>query len=500
MMFPRTIAAGLLALSPIVDAFLSTDAEAVFQDFNNAFLVRSNNGLYYKVALNNGNAQTSWTGALNILAAEDAYERTGDPDKKQLVSDLLNYWLQNTYQPWTKNYWNDDLGWYALALIRGYRITEDENFLNNGKYAFDLAFGRGWTPNNGGGIWERQPEDPSRPDYLMKEALSNDSLGKAACMLYQSTHDDGYKQKCRQIYDWVRSHIYNSNTGQMNRGVYENGTVDTSSAAYNQGTWIDYANLVWLITSDKNVYNDAEKSVQFAQSQLTENGIFSKDYDGIHTWADEAARGIGNFARDNRLWDKYYTWMVQNADTILKSRRSDLGIAWNAWAEPTPHDDGRDSNQYAGAVAWLQYTPVTKPGPVGGIRVMHNKKTAMAIDSAGTFGMGAKVIQWGPNPDQNQKWQLSQNTDGSWNIVSMSTWEALDCPDGTKDNGATMVQYRTHRNPNQRWWIDDLYDGSYKITNVASGKVLDGGSTTTNGDSLIQWEWNGQDQQRWVLY
>lgn len=413
---------------------------------------------------------------------------------------MLQYWNDKT-EAWEGNYWNDDLGWYTLALVRGYRITENERFLSSAKYGFDFAFNRGWDTNtNDGGIWERQPEDLKPDEEPVKEALSNNSLGKVACMLYQSTHDEYYKQRCRQIYDWIRDHIYNPSTGQIYTGVYRDGRVDTSGAVYNQGAWIDYASIVWEITGDENVYNVAAKAAHYARHDMTVNGIFSREYPVLHTWADTAARGIGNFVRDNRLWDEYHDWMVQNADAILENRRRDVGITWNKWDTPTPHDDSLDSNKFISAVAWLQYTPVTKPGFIGGIHVMHNKLTSMAMDSGGTFGNAAKVIQWGPNHDQNQKWQLTQNSDGSWNIISMSTWEALDCPDGTKEDGATMVQYRTHRNPNQRWWIDDMQDGTYKITNQASGKVLDGGKSSTNGAPLVQWEWNGEDQQRWVFY
>ena len=493
-----------LALAGTVIAIGQGDAESMYNSYNNAFLVRSGNDVFYKEALNKPTPESHpWTQSLDILGAEDAYERTGDPDKKTLINDLLTTWLKNNSPPWTWNGWNDDIGWYSLALIRGYQMTGNTAFLNQAKYGFDYAFGRGWdTQYNNGGIWEENPEYAAKenpPRDPTKEALSNDSLGKVACMIYQSTHENDYLNKCRQIYDWVWNHLYNSNTGQINTGIDRSGHVDTSAAAYSQGTFLDFANLLYEITGQATYYNDALKAINFARSSLTKNGIFSKSDSYIQTWADEVARGVGHFVRDNRLWDTYYSWMVQNADAILGNRRSDLGITWNGWDTLTPADNTLQVTKFVSAVAWLQFAPATLPNEIGGIHGIVNQKTGQAIDSAGTYGNGKNVIQWGPTASQNQRWQLTQNSDSSWNIINLATWEALDCPAGNDQNNVTMVQWQPHRESNQRWWIDRQDDGSYKIWNQVSGKVLDGGSRTDNGAALIQWGWNGGSQQRWIL-
>jgi hypothetical protein len=70
--------------------------------------------------LNSEDPDGTWAASLDILGAEDAYERTGDSDKKTMVSDLLTTWLKNTPPPWDWDGWNDDIGWCTLALIRGY--------------------------------------------------------------------------------------------------------------------------------------------------------------------------------------------------------------------------------------------------------------------------------------------------------------------------------------------------------------------------------------------
>ena len=491
------ILGGFFAAPQIVAAFGSGDAENMFTAFNNAFLT-TGNSTFYRASLESTSPDGNWVAALDILGAEDAYEVTGDPTYKTLVNDLLVTWLTNNEPPWTYVNFNDDIGWYTLALIRGYRMTGNSDFLTQAEYGFNFAYSRGWdTQYNGGGIWECQPSVCNPPE---KDALSNDSLGKVACYIYESTHDSTYLNYCRGIYDWVWNNLYDPSTGAINFGVFTGGNVDTSTNAYNQGTWLDYASLVYEITGDSNVYNDAQKILDYAQNNLTENGIFSNDDPSLNTWADDMARGVGHFVSDNRLWDNYYSWMVDNANAILTNRRPDLGITWNAWNQPSPEDNTRTPSNYVSAVAWLWWTPVTQPDQRVGIHTITNQQTGLAIDSAGTYGNGEIVMQWALNSGLNQRWQFTQNSDTSWNIISLSTWESLDCPGGSTANNLTMIQWQPSRDDNQRWWLDIQSDGTYKIWNKQSGKALDGASSTNNGAPLIQWDWNGGAQQRWILH
>ncbi|KAL8662578.1 MAG: hypothetical protein Q9202_004630 [Teloschistes flavicans] len=487
-----------------VVTFGQSGAETMYNAFNNVFLTRSGGGdVFYKTAIDNADRGGTWSGSLDILGAEDAYERSGDPEKKDLVNSLLTTWLKNNPTPWSWDGWNDDIGWFTLALVRGYQMTGNQPFLDAAKYGFDYAFSRGWEiQHNDGGIWEENPEYSARenpPRPATKEALANDSLGKVACMIYQSTHDEGYLKKCQQIYSWVLTHLYDSNTGQINTGIDQSGQVDTGTAAYNQGTFLDFANLLYEITGNRDYYNDAKRAIDFGRDKLTVNGVFSNSAAYLNTWADEMARGAGHFVRDNRLWSVYHSWMKKNADSIVQNRRTDLGITWNAWAQPTPDDNSLTANNFVSAMAWLQFTPAMQPNEIGGIHIITNQKTGMAIDSAGKYGNGSPVIQWGKNDGLNQRWLLTQNSDTSWNIINLATWESLDCPGGSDADNLPMVQWFSGRDSNQRWWIDQQSDGTYKIWNKASGKVLDSGSSTSNGAALIQFGWNGSSVQRWLL-
>ena len=495
---------GFGATPQVVTALAAGDADTMYDSFNAAFLTTSGSDVYYMQALDNTAADGTWSASLDILGAEDAYEVTGDSDKQTVVNNLLVTWLQNTPPPWSWDGYNDDIGWFTLALIRGYQMTGNTDFLNEAVYGFNYAFGRGWdTQYNGGGIWEENPSYAAQdnpPNTPCKSALANDSLGKVACYLYQSTHNVTYLDTAQQIYSWVWNNLYEQSTGQINTCVYEDGTVDTSTAAYSQGTWLDFANLLYEITGNVDYYNDATNAINFGMNSLTVNGIFSNSASYLNTWADEMARGAGHFVRDNQLWGTYYSWMVDNANAILENELSSIGLTWNAWAQATPDDTSLTANNFVSAMAWLQYTPATQPNSIGGIHVITNQETGMAIDSEGSFGNGENVVQWGLNNGQNQRWQLTQNSDTSWNIISLSTWQSLDCPGGSNAQNLTMDQWQPTRNSNQRWWIDQQSNGNYKIWNQESGLALDGSSSTDNGYPLTQWGWNGGPQQLWILH
>ena len=75
---------------------------------------------------------------LDIQGEEDAYERTGSSYHQTLVNNLCATWLVNNPPPWTWDHWNDDIGWFSLALIRGYQMTGNTNFLAQAEYGFNM--------------------------------------------------------------------------------------------------------------------------------------------------------------------------------------------------------------------------------------------------------------------------------------------------------------------------------------------------------------------------
>ena len=308
---------------------VQTLADMVFDAYNNAYLIQTQNNLglvYYARSLTNRATDGGWTLAIDIEGAENAYERTHCPVQQQLVNSLCTDFLLESPLPWNGDSWNDDIGWFALALARGYQMTGDTNYLNAAEYGFNMAFARGWDTNyNGGGIWEQQPANVSGAPN--KNSLSNESLLQAVCMIYQSTGDTNYLNSALLIYNWVRTNLFNTNSGLVYTYMATNGIPNTSSALYNQGTFTDCANLLHNITGPQVYYNDAFLAVEYTRNHITDNSIFNNGATYLDTWAAEYARGMGHFVRDNNLWSTYYPWMQANANAAWGCRRIDYNVS-----------------------------------------------------------------------------------------------------------------------------------------------------------------------------
>ncbi len=485
--------------SPKMMAIGAGDADAASNAFNAAFLVNTGGQAYYKEVLDKDKADYFWVQAVDIEGAEDAYERTGAAAQQKLVNDLLNTFLVKNHPPWTWNGWNDDFGWVSLVLIRGYQMTGTPNFLTQGKAAFDFAYTRGWdTQYNGGGIWERQLDKLPAGTAAMKESLSSDSLGMAACMIYQSTGDVSYLNKATQTYDWVHQNLYNASTGQVYRGIEKDGKVDMSKAVYNQGTFVDFANALYETTGKTSYFDDAKRSVDYVKNNLTTGGIISNKAGYLKTWAAEFSRALGHFVRDNHQWSGYYPWMVQNADAAWGCRRTDLNISWNGWTQPTPVDNGAQAGQYVSAVVWLQFTPATQPNNLAGIHAIVSQSGGMVVDNGGSKVQKTGVVLKAANGSQPQKWNFRQNADSTWSITSLDSFQMLDNGNSTL-NWAQMIQAPFDGTAKQRWSVAQQMDGSFKIWNPASGGALTNSGTPMNGHQLTQMGWSGGSQQRWLL-
>lgn len=204
--------------------------------------------------------------------------------------------------------------------------------------------------------------------------------------------------------------------------------------------------------------------------------------------------------RDNRQWDTYYPWMVQNATALWDNRRPDYNITWNAWAKPTAKVDTFKTNVYASAAAWLQYTPAAQPNAIAGVHFIVSKQSGLALDNGSLTGNGTGLVQSALKKGPNQQWNFTQNEDGSWNILNQASWQALDVPAGNVTNGTQVEQYPRNRNSNQRWLLDQQPDGSYRIlSQLPGGGALDNSSSSVDGFKVVERGWNGGDQQRWQL-
>jgi hypothetical protein len=370
-----------------LDVVVETTADMAIDAFNKAYLIQTNGLTYYASSLTNRVPDGTWTMCLDIQGQEDAYERTQSPQQRQLINSLLTTFLIQTPPPWSWDGWNDDIGRFSLALARGYQMTGNTNFLNAAEYGFNFAFTRGWDTNyNSGGIWEEQPANDSGAPG--KNPLACDSLLQTVCILYQSTSNAVYLTQAEQIYSWVRNNLFDTNTGLVYGSLSTNGIVNTTPNLYNQGTFVDCANLLHNITGQQVYYNDALLAVEYTRNNLTVNGIFNSGATYLNTWAAEYARGMGHFVKDNNLWSIFYPWMLANANAAWICRRPDYNVSWSEWTQPTPITNDMIANWAVNAVAMTQATLASEPGLFN----CTNSLNGAIIGTSGSWGNNENTI------------------------------------------------------------------------------------------------------------
>ncbi len=495
---------GFLAWSAPVQAQTNQNADAVYDGWLRAYLIRSGGKTYFANNLVDRSMAFMWGQAYDIAAVEDAYDRTKSADRKQLVSDLLNTFIQKNTTDLSWDSWNDDVAWAAIALARGYQITGNRTFLDASKKAWDMAYDRGWDSKWGGGIYENMANKGD------KGGLSNWTFVMAGADIYESTKDVGYLNKSKSIYAWARSRIFDTTTGRVYEGVDDNGKRGDDNV-YNSGLLINAAASLYKITGDKTYYNDA---ILAADHVIKRFPIMIDDHPANGGFGGEQFfRGLSKFATQNKLWGKYWQWFHDNATTAWNNRRTDYNVTWNKFNKATPATTNFWAMEVLSSVV-IQVTtpekadspPVTDPNPpaptnnpIAGAHSIVSALNGIVIDNGNTKTNGAGTILWSANGGAQQKWNFVQNSDTSWTITNQQSNLVLEDPGYAMANGVQVAQWTANGGDNQSWWVDKQGDGSYKIWNKASRRALDSSSSSNNGQPLVQWEWHDAVQQRWLL-
>ena len=306
-------------------------ADAVFEAYNAAFLLRENKDTFYKKTLANNKRCGTWVGALEIQLAEDAYDRTKSGAHSKLVRDLTDTFLAKEGTDWKGDKWNDDVQWMMIACMRGYQITGNPVLLKTSFTAWNLVYDRGWDTTYDGGIWENMDNVPEGG----KCSLSNWPMIISGMLIYQSTHDKAVLTKCQAIYAWGRTHLFDVKTGVLYEQIGPKGQTGNDNV-YNSGSFLNAANALYQVTHEPGYYQDA---LLAANHVVTKHAVLHHDGRLETAWEDQFTRALARFCRDNNLWGRYRSWFQANAEAAWKARRTDHNITWNDWTKTTATDD-----------------------------------------------------------------------------------------------------------------------------------------------------------------
>ncbi len=136
----------------------------------------------------------------------------------------------------------------------------------------------------------------------------------------------------------------------------------------------------------------------------------------------------------------------------------------------------------------------------GGTYKLINRNSGKALDvTNSSTANGGDVVQWTSGTGNNQKWVVTNMSNG-YKLINVNSGKALDVNNSSTADGGDVIQWTDNGQNNQRWNFVDLGNGYYNLVNVNSGKLLDvDHSSTADGGNVLQWSSNGGTNQQWQL-
>jgi hypothetical protein len=463
-------------------------ANSAFDGFLAAFLVRSNGATYITDGLVKRDRAFMWQQAYMITMVEDAYDRDPSTVRKQLITDLMDSFLLQDKTNLSWDSWNDDLEWALIALVRAYKITNKVSYLNAAITNFNIVWDRGWDNTFNGGIWEDQNQVPSGG----KCGLSNWPMIIAGTMIYESTQNDVFLDKCKRIYDWAKTHCYDANSGIMYEGWGLNG-INGDDNYYNTGLLVNAAASLYKITQSDVYLKDAITAADNKVSKwgvLTVNKVANGGFG-----ADQLVRGIAKLARENKLETKYYPWLVRQCIADWNTRRTDYNYSLNDWSIMTGNTGEQLSMECMSSVVTHMVTPEaeTVTVPDGTYKII-NKQTGKALSTAGNNGANnTQLTVKDYAGESNQKWTLTNTGDGTYKLIS-GNGKSINISGNSQASDANLILWDYSGTNNERIYFSSAAAGYYSMFFVSSGKVVDIGKDLS---SLTQQLYIEGSSQQW---
>lgn len=253
----------------------SETADSLQEATYNTFL--STNGTFRQN--NTGNTSFNyWWNAHMLDVLVDGYVRNGNDQYKTKMKALLRgikVMNGGTYV----NVFNDDMEWLAMASLRAYEATADEEYLTVANELW-TEIKKSWSDLYDGGItWKS--DSPNG-----KNACSNAPAAILALRLYGITGNSEDLQWAKDIYAWQKATLVDPSTGL----VWDNITTENGSAViqkdwiftYNLGTYIGAAHLLYEFTNESGYLNDAIKTAKSSMTspKVTSEGLLRDEGQG----------------------------------------------------------------------------------------------------------------------------------------------------------------------------------------------------------------------------
>lgn len=218
-----------------------------------------------------------WWLAHVIDAKLDAWERTGDSqwlaDAIMVRGNLIERNEGSLY-----NDYFDDMLWFALALERLSRATQDAQYLDEALLLWEHCLHHGWNDTHGASLaWRRE-------QLYYKNTPANGPFAIVGARLAASTDGAHYLEYATRALAWIETTLRDPVSGFVEDGInrQEDGAIDTQwRFTYNQGLYIGACVALHEVTDDPSLIDRARETTTTALAQLTTpDGVFAAEGDG----------------------------------------------------------------------------------------------------------------------------------------------------------------------------------------------------------------------------
>ncbi|WP_460680891.1 glycoside hydrolase family 76 protein [Mucilaginibacter koreensis] len=263
----------------------------------------SANGSYF-VQNNAGNTNYNyWPQAHTLDVFTDAFLRTKNEIYRQRMKSLLNGTRATNGNKYQNDYY-DDMEWLALASLRAFEATQDNDYLTAATTLWtDIK--TGVNSQQGGGIAWRKTQ------LGYKNTPANAPAIIFACRLYRLQKNQADLDLAKSLYSWMKTTLVDASSGIIWDGINSagNGQLDKNKFTYNQGVFIGAALELYNVTKDASYLNDAVKnaSATIADPDITPGGLLKSE-------------GQGDGGLFKGILVRYMTLLIQNGDISATSR------------------------------------------------------------------------------------------------------------------------------------------------------------------------------------
>jgi len=308
--------------------------------------------LYYGTTLKNSVAAI-WTQAIFWDMAMSVYTRRKTAADLTRVNDMYtgNYNQYDGYNWNNTTVWfiYDDIMWWVMSLARANQLTGNATYLTKAISGFDRVWNGSYDPVGGGMYWDF--------NHTGKNSCINFPTVIAAMRLYAITGNSTYLTKAQNIYNWSKTNLTNTSTGQVYDNKIGSNPPGGLAYTYNAGTAIGAAYALYKQSGNTAYLNDAKRYADYVKNNLCTNSILPAEGDfneqGVMKaiFADYMMQLINEGKQT-----QYLSWIETNVDAGWTNRDASRNLTYRNYAIPCP-TGYIQTYEACSIVAFLQLAP-----------------------------------------------------------------------------------------------------------------------------------------------